>query len=156
MSDREPQPWDMPVVGALDEIERLPGFAPEHVEWHGFRFWASGMYAPMHTATIYAYPAEGDDAAFVRFAVTGDRFSITGLGRQPLRPEDVAEQLDVPVASAVNAVASLGAALEEALRLYNDVHYPQPARVAVDRAPELELIDHNMQTHGLPSRGRGL
>lgn len=156
MSERDPQPWDMPVVRALDEIERLPGFAPQHVEWHGFRFWASGMYSPMHTATIYAYPADGDDAAFVRFGVTGNRFSITGLGRQPLRPEDVAEQLDVPVASAVNAAASLGPALEEALRLYNDVHYPQTTREAVDRAPDLELIDHHGQAYQSRSDGVGL
>jgi hypothetical protein len=27
----------MPVVRALDEIERLPGFTPEHVEWRTTR-----------------------------------------------------------------------------------------------------------------------
>lgn len=156
MSHGEPQPWDMPVVRALNEIERLPGFAPEHVEWHGFRFWASGMYSPMHTATLYAYPTEGDDDAFARFAVTGTRHTITGQRRRSLSPEDVAEQLNVPLGSAVDAAASLGPALEEALRLYNEAHYPQTTRVAVDPAPGIELIDHHTQTHGLPSRGMGL
>lgn len=156
MTGREPQAWDLPVIWALDEIEQLPGFGPENVEWHGFRFWASGIDTPMHTATIYAYPAEGDDDAFVRFAVTGDRSSITGQGRRPLSPDDLAEQLDVPVTSAVAAGAALGPALIEAMRLYNEAHYPQPSRDAATPAHVVELFDHHTQTHGLPSRSRSL
>src|SRR5699024_10970090 len=72
--------------------------------------------------------------------------------RRRLRSDDVAEQLDAPVASAVNAAASLGPALREAPRVYNEVHYPQTAREAVDRTPGIELIDHHTPTHGLPSR----
>lgn len=146
----------MPVIRALDEIEQLPGFAPGHVEWHGFRFWASGLGTPMHTATIYAYPAEGDDDAFVRFGVTGNRASITGQGRRPLEPDNVAEQLDVPLSSAVDAAAALGPALEEALRLYHEAHYPQTGREAAIPSPVVELFDHHTQTHGLPTRGRSL
>lgn len=156
MTGQEPQAWDMPVVRALDDIEQLPGFAPEHVEWHGFRFWASGMDTPMHTASIYAYPAKGDDDAFVRYAVTGNRPSITGQGRCSLGPDDVAEQLDIPVSSAVDAAAALGPALEEALRLYNDAHHPQTASEAAIPSPVVELFDHHTQTHGLPTRGRSL
>lgn len=38
--------WNAPVVEALDIIEGLPGFAPDHVEWDFFRFWSDRLHAP--------------------------------------------------------------------------------------------------------------
>lgn len=64
------QAWDLPVVEALDVIERLPGWSDDRVEWAGFRFFGTSAYGPMEKATIYAYPAASPDA------VRGDRHGV--------------------------------------------------------------------------------
>ncbi|MFV0257481.1 MAG: hypothetical protein ACK5PP_03390 [Acidimicrobiales bacterium] len=137
---------------ALNAAERLPGFAPEHVEWHGFRFWATGLDGPMHTATIYAFPAGEDDSAFVRFGVAGSGFTASGQDGRVMTARDVANLLDVPVDSAMKVAASLGSALRDALRVFNAVHYPRTTRPAAP-TPGRGPIDSRPRTNQPRSPG---
>lgn len=115
----EVRPWDEPVVSALDEVETLPGFAPDHVEWDYFRFYGEGMSGPMDTTSIYAFPATSGRSEFVRFAATDDGFTMTDPDHHHLTPPGVARALDVPIESAEQAATALGAALTTALARFN-------------------------------------
>lgn len=57
MSSQKADRWDIPVFRALDRVEQLHGFAPDHVEWDQFVFGANGLHRPMDTASIYAFPS---------------------------------------------------------------------------------------------------
>ena len=116
--------WNAPVVEALDMIEGLPGFAPDHVEWDFFRFWSDRLHAPMRGAFICAYPT--DQRVGVKFRVTGDQLTVSSTSPQtPLRDlstREVAHVLDVPVDSADRAAAALRDALTLSVTRYNVAH----------------------------------
>lgn len=121
MNEPRIRPWDAPVVRALDAVEELPGFDPDHVEWDTFRFYGTDAYV-MDAAAIYASPPTG--RGYVRFAATSDGATVTGPGPRDLTPGDVARALAVPIESAEAAVAALGPALQAALAAFNAAHDP--------------------------------
>ncbi|WP_116953342.1 hypothetical protein [Jiangella endophytica] len=133
MNRRQVSPWDAPVVRALDAVEELPGFEPEHVGWDDFRFHGTGTAWEMDTVSIYAYPVKG--RGFVRFAATSDGATVTGPGRRELTADQVARALNVPVESAEATVAALDAALALALVEFNAGHAP-PARPRTKLRPQ--------------------
>lgn len=136
MSDRRVRRWDVPVIRALDAIERLPGFSPDHVEWDHFRFYGHGFSGAMETVAIYAYTAAPDTSGFARFAVTGTRFTVTDRDRRDLTGSGLARELDVPASSAIRATAELRDALNRSLREYNTAHAPPQATHPAHRVPE--------------------
>lgn len=134
MSSQKVNPWDVPVILALDRIEQLAGFAPDHVQWDYFRFSADGLHGPMDTAFIYALPVHPrtSDDRLVRFCFStrnrpGYRagFNVTNIKTPPMSTAELVHTLDVPLRSAVQAKELLHYALQTALEEYNIGH---PAR----------------------------
>ncbi len=122
--------WDMPVVLALDTVEKLSGFRPDQVEWTGFRYWRTGMGEQMEWASIYAYPT-GTERGFVRFSVRDSEFTVTDQHNRALTANEVADVLNVPTVSAEKAVTLVIPALATALARYNAAHAPHAAAHAV-------------------------
>jgi hypothetical protein len=112
------------VVYALDAVERLPCFAPNHVKWNDFRFYGAGAGHQMDMVAIYAYPTDSGRSGFVRFAVARQGFTVTDPQHRRLTVGDVARTLGVPTASAEIAVTALRAALATALARFNAAHCP--------------------------------
>jgi hypothetical protein len=130
MSGDPVRSWDLPVVRALDAVEKLPGFRPAQVEWDGFRFHRTGRGEQMQWASIYAYPT-GSGHGFVRFGVTDGEFTVTDPQRHPMTASDVAGALGVPTASAEKAITAVIPALAAALARFNAAHAPRAAAQAV-------------------------
>jgi hypothetical protein len=130
MSGGPVRSWDLPVVRALDAVEKLPGFRADQVEWDFFRFWRVGSGDRMETASIYAYPT-GTEHEFVRFAVTDGEFTVTDPQGQRMTADDVAGALNVPTASAEKAITTVIPALATALARFNAAHAPRDAAPAV-------------------------
>lgn len=130
MSDGQVRSWDLPVMRALDTIEKLPGFRPDQVEWGSFRFHRTGRGEQMQWTSIYAYPA-GTGSGSVRFAVTDGEFSVTDPQRRAMTAEDVAVALGVPTPSAEKAITDVIPALATALSRFNAAHAPRAAAPAV-------------------------
>lgn len=122
------QAWDLPVVEALDAIERLPGWSDDRVEWAGFRFFGTSAYGPMEKATIYAYPAARPDGAPVRFVAVEAGFSVTDAQHRRLDTKAVAGHLEAPVTGTAQAILILGRALSASLTAYNTAHAPTSHR----------------------------
>jgi hypothetical protein len=133
MSEREIRPWDAPVVSALDEVEKLPGFEPDRVGWDHFRFYGVDPN-PMDSVSIYAYPPTSGRSKFVRFGVSAQGFTVTDPERLELTPSGMAQAFDVPTASAEQAAATLGAALMDALAEFNAAHFQRGASHGEERA----------------------
>ncbi|WP_419703095.1 hypothetical protein [Promicromonospora sp. NFX87] len=121
---KSPQPWNLPVVRALDAIEFLPGLDPAHVEFDQFRFHGEGWNRPMYSAVIHAYQPVTSARFTVKFAVRGTTYSVRDHDLQPLTASGVADLLHLPLASADRAVTLLKRALTESLRVYNEAHAP--------------------------------
>lgn len=130
MSGGPVRSWDLPVVRALDAVEKLPGFRADQVEWDFFRFWRVGSGDRMETASIYAYPT-GTEHEFVRFAVTDGEFTVTDPQGSRLTADDVADALNVPTASAEKAITTVIPALATALARFNAAHAPHAIAHAV-------------------------
>lgn len=117
----EVRSWDAPVVHALDEVETVEGFAPNQVEWAGFRFYDANSHRRMDHATIWAHPTTdaGLPTSALRFAATGSGFVVTNTDHQELTADDAARVLAVPIDSAERAITTIGSALNDALTEYN-------------------------------------
>ena len=150
MSGLRVHSWDMPVVRALDAVEKLPGFGPDHVEWDSFRFWQAGRGDQMEWASIYAYPT-GSEHGFVRFAVRDGEFTVTDRQRRSMTASEVAGALDVPTASAEKAVSAVVSALATALARFNEAHAPRTAAQTVTTG-QRPIGSHN-RAGGLGNQG---
>lgn len=115
-------PWNAPVVEALDKVETMPGFSPEQVEWDNFRFSGTGFRKDMDRVFIFAYPMTPGLDEPVRFHATQEGFRVlSSRGREDidLSVDEVARMLNVPADSARLAIAELKPALRASLAAYN-------------------------------------
>lgn len=123
--------WDVPVIRALDHIQRLPGFAPDHVAWDHFVFGADDLHGPMNTAAIYAFPVRPrtPEVRLIRFGFcitntprhrTG--FTVTNISMPPLSTTDLVRAVDIPRRSAIQTKALLNYALQTSLEEYTIAH----------------------------------
>ena len=117
-----PQVWELPVLQAIDAVRLLPGLEADHVEFDRVRFAAPRMSGPARSATLHAYQPVTSVPFTVKFALRGTAFAVQGHGPQPLTVSDVADLLQVPLASADRAVTLLQAGLTGALNIHNEVH----------------------------------
>lgn len=131
MNSQKVNRWDVPLIRALDRIEQLPGFAPDHVEWDNFVFSADGLHHPMRTASISAFPIHPrtpeDRLVWFSFSTTNSPryragFTITNINEPPISTTELVHVLDVPMRSAIQAKALLHYALQSSLEEYNIAH----------------------------------
>lgn len=155
MNSQKVKRWDVPVIRALDRVEQLPGFTPDHVAWDHFVFGANGLlHRPMDTASIYAFPLHPPtpEDRLVRFCfstTTTPRyragFTVTNVNEPPMSTAELVRALDVPMRSAIQTKALLHYALQTSLEEYNTNH-------ATRRHP---VVSETLETAARTSTPRG-